>query len=151
MPPAYACDMSILACPPRLFVALFLTLLALALGGCASTPAGRDARGHPHIERMTPEQLARLQQSTSSPATQTEAINAQVQREIAEADAEIRDRAAREARERQRELRARHQDPFHADPFYWPFHLGRPLWPGHWNWQLNYPPRSGIGIFWRSR
>jgi hypothetical protein len=144
--------MSILACPTRLFAVLLLTLLALAVGGCASAPAGRDARGNPHIERMTPEQLARLEQSNPSPPAQTEAINAQVQREIAEADA----RAAREARERQRELRARRQDPFYSDPFYSdpfysPFYLGRPLWPGYWNWQLNYPTRSGVGIFWRSR
>lgn len=155
MPPAYACDMPILACPSRLFAVLFLTLLALAVGGCAGTPAGRDASGNPHIERMTPEQLARLEQSTTSPPEHTEAINAQVQREIAEADAKVMDRAAREARERQRELRARQQDPFYPypfnSPFYSPFYLGRPLWPGYWNWQLNYPPRSGVGIFWRSR
>ena len=128
-----------------------LTLLALAVGGCASAPSGRDARGNPHIDRMTPEQVARLEQSNPSPPAQTAAINAQVQREIAEADA----RAAHEARERQHELRTRRQDPFYADPFYSPFFYSRPLWPGYWpgywGWQLNYPPRSGVGIFWRSR
>ena len=156
MPPAYAGDMSILACPPRLVaVTIFTTtaalLTALLATGCASTPPERDARGHPRIERMSAAQLARLESSTPSPPAQTEAINAQVQREIAEADAQ----AAREARERQRELRARRQDPFYADPFYSPFFYSRPLWPGYWpgywGWQLNYPPRSGVGIFWRSR
>jgi len=122
-------------------------MAGLLAAGCASTPTERDTRGHPRIERMTAEQLARLEPSTPSHPAQTEAINAQVQREIAEADA----RAAREARERQRELRARRQDPFYAEPFYSPFYLGRPLWPGYWGWQLNYPPRSGVGIFWRSR
>ena len=148
--------MSILACPPRLVaVTIFTTtaalltalLAALLTTGCASTPPERDARGHPRIERMSATQLARLEPSTPSPAAQTEAINAQVQREIAEADAQ----AAREARERQRELRARRQDPFYADPFYSPFFYSRPLWPGYWGWQLNYPPRHGFGLHWHVR
>lgn len=147
MPPAYACDMSILACPTRLPALPLLALLALVLAGCASTPPERDARGNPRIERMTPEQLTRLEQAAPSRPAQTEAINAQVQRDIAEADA----RAAREAQDRQRELRARGQDPFHSDPFHSPFHIGRPLWPGYWGWQLNYPPRHGFGLRWQVR
>lgn len=208
MPPAYACDMVILACPKRLFVVTLLAAFGLAAAGCAGTPPGRDVRSNPHIERMTPEQLARLEQQTAphpaidageilrlnregrsaeqivailrnsgAPprlgeeqrkalaaqgvatlvlewladaerrAAQTDAIDTQVQRETAEARA----REEREARERQRELRAWRQDPFYSDPFHSPFYLGRPLWPGYWNWQLNYPPRSGIGLFWISR
>lgn len=200
--------MQILACPKRLFVAALLAACGLTVAGCAGTPPGRDVRGNPRIERMTPEQLARLDQQpaprlaigaeeilrltregrpagqiiamlrdggvpprlgeeqrkalaaqgVAAPvlewladaerrAAQTDAIDAQVRRETADARA----REEREARERQRELRARRQDPFYSDPFYSPFYFGRPLWPGYWNWQLNYPPRSGIGLFWRSR
>lgn len=199
--------MSILACPKQLLVMTLPAAFALALAGCASAPPERDARGNPRIERMTPEQVARLEQkatprpsigaedilhlyregrtpeqiidalrdSGATPrlndeqrkslaaqgvpaqvldwladadrrAAQTDAINAQVQRETAEARA----REEREARERQRELRARRQDTFYSDPFYSPFYLGRPLWPGYWGWQLNYPPRHGFGLLWRT-
>jgi hypothetical protein len=80
-------------------------------------------------------------------ARQTDSIDAQVRRETAEAQ-QRKDKEAREALARQRALQNRRYDPYYGDP-YSPW-VGVP-WPGYWGWRWNYPPRNGIGMFWRGR
>lgn len=133
----------------RPIAALCIAIFATA---CAAPDSTRDARGNPRIERMSEEQVARLADPSSKltpedRAKQTDPIDAQVRREAAEAE-QRKASQVREALERQRALQTRRYDPYYGDPYSaW---AGVP-WPGYWGWRWNYPPRNGIGMFWRGR
>ena len=140
--------------PVRIIATMCFAIFAC---GCAAPDTGRDARGNPRIDRLTEEQVARL--TGSSPALtaeerarQTGIINAQVGRETAEAEQRKADEA-RNALARQRALQNRRHDPHYGDPHYGNFYgpWAGMAWPGYWGWRWNYPPRNGIGIFWRGR